>query len=136
MFLNIFMLMALMHSSGNLFQSFSTLWEDVVFLCANLDCRLLNHVFLIQFVAQLIYLCLPAKKASCTSNGIGGNHRDKYVITRRSKDAAVAALDETQRLVTHMSRHSSVFPQPKTAALQPPLANHPLSTQCSVLSRL
>ena len=65
MFLNIFTLVALMHSSGNLFQSFTTLWENVHFLVSNLEwhftkARLCPLVLLSFFIMKNISLFNPS----------------------------------------------------------------------------
>ena len=56
------MLVALMHSSGNLFQSFTTLWENVYFLISNLEwhftkARLCPLVVLSFFTFFTIFVC-------------------------------------------------------------------------------
>ena len=63
--LNIFTLVALMHSSGNLFQSFTTLWENVYFLISNLEwlftkARLCPLVMLSFFILKNISLFNPS----------------------------------------------------------------------------
>ena len=65
LFLNIFTLVALTHSSGNLFQSFTTLWENVYFLISNLEwlftkARLCPLVMLSFFILKNISLFNPS----------------------------------------------------------------------------